>query len=120
VPARRWNRRAVIDPPRDVADHSLSHPQLDALWRRDGKLEFATLGSGNHFSELQADEDGRLWLMVHSGSRAMGRRSAITIWSAANWQAPAFAHSTPTARRAARICTTPHGPVSSQRRIAGK
>ena len=31
VPARRWNRRAIIDPPRSVADPSLSHPQLDAL-----------------------------------------------------------------------------------------
>jgi tRNA-splicing ligase RtcB len=72
VPARRWNRRAMINPPHSVTDVSLSHPQLDALWRREGRLEFATLGSGNHFAELQADEDGRLWLMVHSGSRAMG------------------------------------------------
>jgi len=72
VPARRWNRRAMIDPPRSVADESLSHPQLDALWRREGRMEFATLGSGNHFAEPQADEEGRLWLMVHSGSRAMG------------------------------------------------
>jgi len=30
------------------------------------------LGSGNHFAELQIDGEGRLWLMVHSGSRAMG------------------------------------------------
>jgi tRNA-splicing ligase RtcB len=72
VPARRWNRRAIINPPRSVTDNSLSHPQLDALWRREGRLEFATLGSGNHFAELQADEQGHLWLMVHSGSRAMG------------------------------------------------
>ena len=36
-------------------------------------FEFATLGSGNHFIEMQADEDGRLWLMVHSGSRALGQ-----------------------------------------------
>jgi tRNA-splicing ligase RtcB (3'-phosphate/5'-hydroxy nucleic acid ligase) len=72
VPARRWNRRATINPPHSVTDDSLSHPQLDALWRREGRLEFATLGSGNHFAELQADEDGRLWLMVHSGSRAIG------------------------------------------------
>jgi tRNA-splicing ligase RtcB len=35
-------------------------------------MEFATVGSGNHFIELQADEDARLWLMVHSGSRALG------------------------------------------------
>jgi tRNA-splicing ligase RtcB len=72
VPARRWNRRAIIDPPRDVVDDALSHPTLDAVWRREGTLEFATLGSGNHFAELQADDEGRLWLMVHSGSRAMG------------------------------------------------
>lgn len=72
VPARRRNRRAMIEPPCSVADDSLSHPQLDALWRREGRLEFATLGSGNHFAELQAGEEGRLWLMVHSGSRAMG------------------------------------------------
>jgi len=35
-------------------------------------MEFATIGSGNHFVELQSDESGRLWLMVHSGSRAIG------------------------------------------------
>jgi tRNA-splicing ligase RtcB len=38
----------------------------------EGAIEFATLGSGNHFLELQSDEDGQLWLMVHSGSRGMG------------------------------------------------
>jgi tRNA-splicing ligase RtcB len=72
VPARRWNRKSTIDPPHDVLNTTLSHPQLDAVWRRYGILEFATLGSGNHFAELQADAEGRLWLMVHSGSRAMG------------------------------------------------
>ena len=72
VPARRWNRNATVDPPSDVVDDTLSHSRLDAVWRRQGVLEFATLGSGNHFTELQADGDGRLWLMVHSGSRAMG------------------------------------------------
>jgi tRNA-splicing ligase RtcB len=50
----------------------LSHPSLEAIRRHEGAIEFATLGSGNHFIELQRDEDGRLWLMVHSGSRAIG------------------------------------------------
>ena len=36
-------------------------------------LEFATLGSGNHFIEIQSDENDRVWLMVHSGSRALGQ-----------------------------------------------
>ena len=72
VPARRWNRTAIVAPPDHVADDALSHPQLEAVRRREGALEYATLGGGNHFSELQADDYNRLWLMVHSGSRAMG------------------------------------------------
>ncbi len=36
--------------------------------------QLGTLGSGNHFIELQrCDEDGRLWLMLHSGSRRIGK-----------------------------------------------
>ncbi len=73
VPARRRNRDATIPPPSDVADGALSHPLLEAVRRAEGPVEFATLGSGNHFLELQSDEEGRLWLMVHSGSRALGQ-----------------------------------------------
>jgi tRNA-splicing ligase RtcB len=72
VPARRRNRRASIAPPPDLQQATLSHARLEAMRRSEGAIEFATLGSGNHFIELQADEDGRLWLMVHSGSRGMG------------------------------------------------
>ena len=73
IPARRRNRSAVIGQPNEVANAELSDPRLDAIRRKEGLLEFATLGSGNHFIELQSDEDGRLWLMVHSGSRALGQ-----------------------------------------------
>src|SRR5204862_2433643 len=38
--------------------------------------QFGTLGRGNHFLELQADDEDRLWLMVHSGSRGIGRAIA--------------------------------------------
>ena len=72
VPARRRNRRAAIAPPPDLQIGMLSHPSLEAMRRNEGPIEFATLGSGNHFIELQGDEDGRLWLMIHSGSRGMG------------------------------------------------
>jgi hypothetical protein len=72
VPARRWNRKMTMEPPHDVASDTLSDPRLDAVWRKQGTLELATLGSGNHFAELQVDGEDRLWLMVHSGSRAMG------------------------------------------------
>lgn len=35
--------------------------------------EVGTLGGGNHFIELQKDEDGMLWIMIHSGSRNLGK-----------------------------------------------
>ena len=41
--------------------------------RRDGAYQLGTLGCGNHFIELQKDDTESLWLMVHSGSRAMGQ-----------------------------------------------
>src|SRR6266851_6461003 len=73
VPARRRNRRMIIRQPEGVASDRLSDPVLDSVRRKEGETEFATLGSGNHFVEIQADEDSRLWLMVHSGSRALGQ-----------------------------------------------
>lgn len=33
-----------------------------------------TLGTGNHFIEICADQDERIWLMLHSGSRGVGNR----------------------------------------------
>lgn len=35
-----------------------------------------TLGGGNHFIEVQASEDGWVWLMIHSGSRHLGNMIA--------------------------------------------
>ncbi|AJQ91961.1 RtcB family protein [Propionibacterium freudenreichii] len=35
-----------------------------------------TLGGGNHFLELQADDTGTVWLMLHSGSRNIGKELA--------------------------------------------
>jgi tRNA-splicing ligase RtcB (3'-phosphate/5'-hydroxy nucleic acid ligase) len=59
--------------PAGLAGRPLSHPSLDAVARRDARVQLGTLGRGNHFLEFQADEaDGRLWVMVHTGSRAVG------------------------------------------------
>ena len=35
--------------------------------------EVGTLGGGNHFIELQKDEEDTLWVMIHSGSRNLGK-----------------------------------------------
>src|ERR1700761_432157 len=72
IPARRRHRRRTIPMPADLLKVALSDARLEAFWNTTGALELATIGSGNHFVELQADESGRLWLMVHSGSRGLG------------------------------------------------
>lgn len=65
--------------------HSRSRPLHDSLLRpplstrtldhereRIGAWQFATLGEGNHFLELQRDPDDHVWITVHSGSRGIG------------------------------------------------
>lgn len=41
-----------------------------------GYYQLGTLGSGNHFIELQVDEDDRVFVMLHSGSRNFGLKVA--------------------------------------------
>jgi tRNA-splicing ligase RtcB len=66
---------------RQVTDR-VKHSQL---WQRETRApvlgsrvlrklirQFASLGGGNHFIELQADEEDQAWLMLHSGSRYVG------------------------------------------------
>ena len=38
--------------------------------------QIGTLGGGNHFIEIQYDEEERIWLMIHSGSRNIGYKVA--------------------------------------------
>lgn len=38
------------------------------------QFQLGTMGGGNHFIELQTDEEGVLWYMIHSGSRNLGNK----------------------------------------------
>ncbi len=73
VPIHRHHRDEGIELPPALRDAPLGSERLAAIRSREAALQFGTLGRGNHFVELQADEDDRLWLMVHSGSRGMGQ-----------------------------------------------
>jgi tRNA-splicing ligase RtcB len=53
--------------------------RFEALCERHPKLEqgnafihLGSLGGGNHFIEVCLDEDQRVWVMLHSGSRGIG------------------------------------------------
>lgn len=40
--------------------------------KRRAKLSLGTLGGGNHFIEVDRDDEGKLYIVVHSGSRHAG------------------------------------------------
>ena len=44
------------------------------LARGTSAQHLGTLGTGNHFVEVCAGDDQRVWLMLHSGSRGVGNR----------------------------------------------
>ncbi len=58
--------RAKEEMNRYEADKELI-PQIE-----EGYYQAGTLGGGNHFIELQQDEDGKCCIMLHSGSRHFG------------------------------------------------
>jgi len=73
VPVNRHGPMTVPESiPAALLERPLSSARLEAMKHRDARVQMGTLGRGNHFLELQADRDGKLWLMLHSGSRAMG------------------------------------------------
>lgn len=72
VPARSHRRAARAEELPESTD-GLSDAGLRRFAARDGLAQLGTLGRGNHFLEIQADESGMLWVMLHSGSRGIGR-----------------------------------------------
>ncbi|MDP2306566.1 MAG: RtcB family protein [Pseudomonadota bacterium] len=71
VPIQRWSGPRPV-PPVILSQTGGPSDFLANRLRRDGAWEFGTLGRGNHFLELQEDDAGGAWLLVHSGSRALG------------------------------------------------
>src|SRR5205085_7787883 len=62
------------------------HPVLDEIRRADfapqrkliqlAESQLGTVGSGNHYVNLMADESDRVWVGVHFGSRGFGHKTA--------------------------------------------
>jgi tRNA-splicing ligase RtcB len=67
--------------------HDTAAPRVADLEARDGiaqadeiapnwRHQLGSLGSGNHFIEVSEDENGFVWLFLHSGSRGVGNKLA--------------------------------------------
>lgn len=57
----------------EATDGALSAEMIAPDWR----MQLGSLGSGNHFIEVSLDEQDRLWLFLHSGSRGVGNKLAV-------------------------------------------
>ncbi len=64
--------------PRDSKLMPLVKGKMPVVEREYGNAtrQLGTLGGGNHFIELQRGSDGYIWIMVHSGSRNIGKQVA--------------------------------------------
>lgn len=62
--AHRLDGQAILD--------DVSPDRYASNWQ----LQIGTLGSGNHFVEVCLDEEGRVWVFLHSGSRGVGNKIA--------------------------------------------
>ncbi|MDK3258632.1 RtcB family protein [Blastococcus capsensis] len=81
--AGRYNKRLTDTARRRVAEleakaEELGHRVLHSVTATapNWALQLGSLGSGNHFIEVTADEQDRIWLFLHSGSRGVGNRIA--------------------------------------------
>lgn len=48
--------------------------KIPFVFKGDEINQLGTLGGGNHFLEVCLDEQDRVWIMLHSGSRGVGNR----------------------------------------------
>ncbi|WP_228925188.1 RtcB family protein [Streptomyces sp. DH7] len=86
IPVGRGMHGDAVDPGKL---HGFPTSGWDDFWGRFGGIadavkfrqeratkQMGTLGSGNHFIEFCLDETGSVWLMLHSGSRNIGKELA--------------------------------------------
>jgi tRNA-splicing ligase RtcB len=63
------------DQPWDGFNHAPDIPIIQEELA-SARRQLGTLGGGNHFIEIQQGDDGHIWLMLHSGSRNFGKKTA--------------------------------------------
>jgi len=74
VPVGRDSQPKPVDRDAALAEIGLELPaSVPAPWFDRAVNQLGTLGSGNHFLELQRDEAGHVFVMLHSGSRSLGK-----------------------------------------------
>jgi tRNA-splicing ligase RtcB (3'-phosphate/5'-hydroxy nucleic acid ligase) len=50
--------------------------KMAEIFAKNGLRQLGSLGGGNHFAEVGSDETGKVWIVLHSGSRGIGHAAA--------------------------------------------
>ncbi len=67
----RWKSCEPFEEPlKEILAHEPT--MLDPMVKSEWHAQLGTLGGGNHFIELTVDDEDRLWIMLHTGSRGIG------------------------------------------------
>lgn len=61
---------------RFMPDIKVSNLPIVSSEYKSALRQLGTLGGGNHFIEFQKDNEKTLWIMIHSGSRNLGKKVA--------------------------------------------
>ena len=76
VPVGMSTRGEIVDHgfPIDECFDFLSQcsAKFSNTYKKKVEKSIGTLGGGNHFIEVQKGDDGKIWVMIHSGSRNLG------------------------------------------------
>jgi tRNA-splicing ligase RtcB len=96
VPVGTASQPLRVDRDAAEAEIGLEAPKsIREPWLARGVNQLGTMGSGNHFLEIQRDAAGRVYVMLHSGSRNLGKTicdeyhsRALALNQARNWVLP--------------------------------
>lgn len=86
------NKKAIFDQIYRDVPTGFDHNKTSTEWAYEGRVsefvkqeivakgapgkQIGTLGGGNHFIEIGHDEQDRIWIIIHSGSRNVGHKIA--------------------------------------------
>ncbi len=76
VPVGFKRHKTEVDPSFMPQDYDVDRMQIVRQEYSSALTQLGTLGSGNHFIEIQKDSTQQVWLMIHSGSRNIGYKVA--------------------------------------------
>lgn len=77
IPTGFSHNKTMLDDMEWGADKLPKTKMLTDFYQEKGYLQAGSAGGGNHYLDLSKDEDDRVWICVHSGSRGIGHTVGI-------------------------------------------